>query len=201
MMDYFFRTIHRYHRIRNRGNDFSFSKYYLISVHNKTIFKTINMKTVFEKIGIFLNISSWTPPPPLIVFDWENPRWEYYLYIMCENYRTKARYWFSSLTAHTRNHYTTWNIKYAVPEFPIFPMIMYLNDSSISDTYSFMFYIQSTIVRTSPKAKAINEMICSLYPCGFLFRTIIIIARILILFDFMKSSHSCSSNYWFNHHK
>ena len=62
-------------------------------------------------------------------------------------------------------------------------MILSLYDSSISDIYSFMFAIQSMIVKTSPNEKTINEMACYLYPCGFLSGTNIIIARILVLFD------------------
>ena len=43
--------------------------------------------------------------------------------------------------------------KYDIPELTTFPMIVYLYDYSISDTYSFMFAIQSMKTTTSTKAK------------------------------------------------
>ena len=55
------------------------------------------------------------------------------------------------------------------------------------------------IVTPYPKAKEINKMTFSLYPCGFLFGNIIIIAKIIVLFDFMQHSPSFSSKYWFFH--
>ena len=78
------------------------------------------------------------------------------------------------------------NDKSAVTEFTRWPMIVSIYDFSISDTYSFIFASQSMIVTTSPKAKVINEMACSLYPCGLLFGTNTIIARILVLSEFMQ---------------
>ena len=72
---------------------------------------------------------------------------------MCEQYRTKGRAWFSSLTAHSNQHCTMCDDKYAVLEFPIFPMIVFLYDSSISDTYSFIFSSQSMIVTPYQNAK------------------------------------------------
>ena len=79
-------------------------------------------------------------------------------------------------------------------------MIVSLYDSSISYTYSFILDNQSMIVTPSPKSKAINEMPCYLYTCGFLFGNHIIIASILVLFDFMQSSHSYGFKYRFSHH-
>ena len=61
-----------------------------------------------------------------------------------------------------------------------------------------MFAIQSTIVTISPNENEINEMECYLYPCGFLFGTNIIIYSIIVLFEFMQPSNSCSSKYWFS---
>ena len=58
--------------------------------------------------------------------------------------------------------------------------------------YTFMFDSQSIIVITAPKAKAINKMTCYFYPCGLLLGNNIIIDRIIVLFDFIQSSHSCS---------
>ena len=152
------------------------------------------------KCGIFLNISLWFFSLSYLCVDWGNPRREWYLYIMWKNHRTKGRAWFSSLTAHTLQQYNICNNKYNVPEFPIFTMIVSLYDSSISDTYSFMFAIQSMIVTPSPKAKAINRMTCYLYRCGLFFVTNIIITSIIVLFDFMQYPHSCNSKYWFFHH-
>ena len=113
---------------------------------------------------------------------------------MCEQYITKGRALFYSLTAHARQYCNMCDDKCAVLEFPIFPMIVYLYDSSISDTYSFIFSSQSMIVTPYQNAKVIHKMTCSLYPCGLLFVTNIIIASILVLLDFMRSSHSCSSD-------
>ena len=66
--------------------------------------------------------------------------------------------------------------------------------------YIIVCIVDLLILTTYPKAKAINEITCSLYPCGFLFGTKIIIASILVLFDFIQSYHSCSYKYWFTHH-
>ena len=87
-----------------------------------------------------------------------------------------------------------YNNKSAVPEFPIFPMIVPLYDSSISDTYSFVFASQSMMVTTSSKEKlkVINKINFYLYPRGLLFGTNIMISRIVVLFDFMQSYHSYS---------
>ena len=119
---------------------------------------------------------------------------------MCEQYRTKGKACFSSLTAHSCQHYNMCNNKSAVPEFPIFTMIVSLYYSSISDTYSFMFATQYMIVTPSPKANEKNEMTRYLYTCELFFGTNIIIARILVSFYFMKSSQSCISNSLFPHH-
>ena len=59
---------------------------------------------------------------------------------------------------------------------------------------------QLIIVTPSPKATAIKKITCYLYPCGFLFGSNIIIASIVVLFDFIKSYHYCSYKYWFTHH-
>ena len=116
---------------------------------------------------------------------------------MCEQYRTKGRALFSSLTAYAHQHYTMCNNKSAVPEFTIFSMIVSL--------YNFQYWthIVSCLIyyiRPFPKARSINKITCHLYPCGFLFGTNIIIASIIVLFDFMKFSHYCSSNSQFSHH-
>ena len=58
---------------------------------------------------------------------------------MCEQYITKGRARFPSLTAHALQHSNMCNNKSAVPEFPIFPIIVPEYDSSILDPYSFMF--------------------------------------------------------------
>ena len=45
-----FGKIHIYHRIKNRKNDLSFSKYYFIIEHNKSILKTINTQIFFDEM-------------------------------------------------------------------------------------------------------------------------------------------------------
>ena len=60
-----------------------------------------------------------------------------------------------------------------------------------------MFYIQSMIVKTYPKAKAIKEIACYRYSCGLLFITNTIIAIIVVLFDFMQFYHYFAYKYWF----
>ena len=79
-------------------------------------------------------------------------------------------------------------------------MIVPLYDYSLSDTYKFVFFSQSIIVTLSTKANAINEKACSSYTCGFVLVTKIIIARVLVLFRFMKSSYSCRSKSLLTHH-
>ena len=110
---------------------------------------------------------------------------------MCEKYITIGIYLFYSLTAHKLQHCTVCNNKSTVPEFIRLPMIVSLYDYSISDTYSFIFASQSMIVTHSTKANEINEMECSLYPCGLFIGNNIIIARIIVLLQFMQFSHSC----------
>ena len=71
MMNCFFTTIHRYHRIRNSRNYFSFVKYYFVILHNKNIFNKINIQTVFDEMWYIIeyfivNIFSF-----LVVFNWE----------------------------------------------------------------------------------------------------------------------------------
>ena len=75
---------------------------------------------------------------------------------MCEQFRTIGRALFYWQTAHAHQHCTICNNKYDAPEFTRLPMIVSLYDSSISDTYSFMFSSQSMIVTNSPNTKAIN---------------------------------------------
>ena len=75
---------------------------------------------------------------------------------MFEHYITIVRELFYSLTAHARQHCTIFNIKYSVTEFTIWPTIVPLYYSSIADTYSFMFAIQSMMVTLYPKEKAIR---------------------------------------------
>ena len=136
----------------------------------------------------------------LIVFDWEKFKTWIILYIMCEQYRTICRAWFSSITAHACQHCTMCNNKSFVPEFFIWPITVSLYNYSIPDTYIFMFIIQSMIVTPSSKAKSMKKMTCYFYYCGFLFGTNILIDRIIVLFEFMQSSYSCSPKYWFIHH-
>ena len=71
MMDSFFTAIHSYHRISNSRNYFSFEKYYLIIVHNKTILKKINTQTVFDEMWYIFEYLIVNLLPFLVVFDWE----------------------------------------------------------------------------------------------------------------------------------
>ena len=105
------------------------------------------------------------------MFDLGNIIWEYYLYIMTEQYRTIGRARFSSSTARASQNCTMFNIKSAVPEFPRWPMIVSLYYSSISKIYTFMFVIQLMVVTPSKNAKTINEMAWYFYFCGLLFGT------------------------------
>ena len=52
----FFTKIPRYNRIRNRRNDFSFNKYHLILLQNKTILKTIKLQMICFKRNV---VYSW----------------------------------------------------------------------------------------------------------------------------------------------
>ena len=70
---HFFTKIHRYHRIRNRRNDIYFVKYYFISVHNKSILKTINTQMVFDEMWYIVK-SLIVIFFVLVFFDRESPR-------------------------------------------------------------------------------------------------------------------------------
>ena len=86
------------------------------------------------KCGILLNISLWIYFSSSLCLIGENQRREKYLYIMTKQYITIGRYFFSSSTSHTSQHFTMYNNKYTVPEFPRWPMLVSLYESSISDT-------------------------------------------------------------------
>ena len=180
-------------------NDLSLAKYYFIILHNKTIFKTINTQMVFDSIRYIVEHFILFYPPFSLCLIGKNPRRESYLY-MCEQYRTKGRTWFSSLNTYAHQHCNMCNNKSSAHEFTIFWIIVSLYYPSISDTYSFMFSSQSMILTPYTKGREINGMTPYFYPCGFFFGTNKMIASIIVLFEFMQSSHSCSSKYWFNHH-
>ena len=107
---------------------------------------------------------------------------------MCEQCRTKVRARFFSLTAYAIQHCPMCNNKSILPELPIFPIIVSLYDYSLWDTYIFIFYSQYITVTPSSNANSINKMTWYLFPCGLLFRNNIIIARNMVLFEFMQSS-------------
>ena len=150
------KIIYRYHIISSISNELSFVKYYFIIVHNKTILNKINMQTVFDELWYIVEYFIVDFFPSSLCFIGENPRREYYLYIMCEQYRTKVRALFYSFTSHTHQHCSICNNKSDVPESPRFPMIFSLYDSSISYTYSFVFAVQSMILTPSQNAKSIK---------------------------------------------
>ena len=77
------------------------------------------------------------------------------------------------------------NIKYPVPESPIFQIMVTLYDFSILDTYSFTFDSHLIIVIPSINENGINKMKCYFFPCGLLFETNIIIASIIVLCGFI----------------
>ena len=136
----------------------------------------------------------------IVVYFWE----KYKMRIICIHHMWPVQNHMQSLILFinytcTPTLYYVYN-KYYLPQFTTWPMILSLYNSSISDIYSFMFAIQSMIVKNAPNEKKKNEMACYLYPCGFLFATNIIIATIVVLLDFVKYSHYCGYNYWFNHH-
>ena len=86
------------------------------------------------KRGIFLNISLWLYFPSSFCLIGVKPRQECNLYIIPEHYRTIGRARFYLSTAHTCQHCTTCNNKYAVPKFPRWSIIASLYYSPISDT-------------------------------------------------------------------
>ena len=110
-------------------NGHYFTKDQLIIVHNKNIFNTVDMNTVFMKCGILLNISS------LIYFHYslcligKKTRREYYLYIMPENYRTIGIYQLSLLASHALK--TVLCVVKTIPTFNKLPMILSLYYSTI----------------------------------------------------------------------
>ena len=57
----------------------------------------------------------------------------------------------SSSTVHTHQHFSMCSDKSSIPEFPKLPMIESLYNSTILDTESFIFNIQTMIVTTYPK--------------------------------------------------
>ena len=69
MMDEIFTRVHSYHIIRDWSNEFYFLKYYFIFVHNKTIFKKINMQRVLDEIWYIFEYFTVNIISILVVFD------------------------------------------------------------------------------------------------------------------------------------
>ena len=73
-LDSFFTAIHSYHRISNSRNYFSFEKYYLIIVHNKTILKKINTQTVFDEMWYIVEHFIVKKLPSSLCFIWKKSK-------------------------------------------------------------------------------------------------------------------------------
>ena len=122
------------------------------------------MQTVLMKCGILFNILLWISISSPFFLIGGIPRQEYIFTQCVKSTETYLEPNFS-LTANESD----------VLEFPICPIIVFLCYFSISDTYSFTCACESMVVTYFTNVEAIKEMKCSLYLCGLLFRTNIII--------------------------